>query len=187
MKITICSYDGYNFNVGGPWAWLPRFVKLLTENGLDVNFIFFYYGQLSECQNISFFQKQGYKVKLKALASRSQYRNSTEDRVKWILGVVKNDPPDVFMPNLVLPAFYASKWIMNAGIPCVGILHSDDIFFHSLVHEFVNGEPDFQLDAIVCVSKLLKETIESNSGKTKTHISLIWFLFRKGGQNLKII
>ena len=59
----------------------------------------------------------------------------------------------------MVSALYASHWIREAGIPTVGILHSDDDYYRGIMSEFVFGEPNYQLSAIVCVSKLLEQRV----------------------------
>jgi hypothetical protein len=76
----------------------------------------------------------------------------TERHVQWILDRVVEDPPDVFVPNLMVPAFYAGRWVRQAGIPTVGVLHSDDCFHRGIVSEFVCGSNAYRLSALVCVS-----------------------------------
>jgi glycosyltransferase involved in cell wall biosynthesis len=84
----------------------------------------------------------------------------TEQRVRWILEQLHNDPPDVFVPNLMVPAYYAARWAKAAGIPTIGILHSDDPFHWGLVSEFARGLEVYRLSAIVCVSRFLGDSLQ---------------------------
>lgn len=82
-----------------------------------------------------------------------------EDRVRWILKRLQEDPPDVFVPNAMLPSYYAGRWAREAGIPTVGILHSDDSYHRGLLNEFVFGDTDYRLSALVCVSRFLEQEV----------------------------
>jgi glycosyltransferase involved in cell wall biosynthesis len=85
----------------------------------------------------------------------------TADRVQWILDRVRSDPPNVFVPNLVVAGYYAGRQIKRAGIPTVGILHSDDPFYRAIQDEFVFGQAEYRLSALVCVSKELEQQVSA--------------------------
>jgi glycosyltransferase involved in cell wall biosynthesis len=92
---------------------------------------------------------------------RTSSLDRTEDRIRWILDDLRENPPDVFVPNLVVAAYFAARWAREAGIPTVGILHSDDAFYRALQSEFVFGAQDQRLDAIVCVSRQLEDEVNT--------------------------
>ena len=77
---------------------------------------------------------------------------STEDRVKWILTRLREDPPDVFVPNHVLAAYFAGRWARACGMPTVGVIHSPDDYHRAIQEEFILGRTEFSLSAVVCVS-----------------------------------
>jgi glycosyltransferase involved in cell wall biosynthesis len=85
----------------------------------------------------------------------------TEDRIRWILNDVASHRPDVFVPNLVIAGYYAARWIKDAGIPTVGIVHSDDLFYHAILDEFVFGKEENRLNSIVAVSRKLEDDVNS--------------------------
>jgi glycosyltransferase involved in cell wall biosynthesis len=89
----------------------------------------------------------------------SACHDHTEDRVRWILARLREDPPDIFVPNLVVAGYFAARWARSAGIPTVGILHSDDAFYRGIQSEFVFGLQPYQLSALVCVSQELKKQV----------------------------
>ena len=91
----------------------------------------------------------------------------TTDQVRWILDQVTENPPNVFVPNLVVSAYHASRWIRKAGIPTVGILHSDDPYYRAIQDEFVFGGKEERLDAITCVSRSLEKEV-CNRGPQST-------------------
>jgi glycosyltransferase involved in cell wall biosynthesis len=87
----------------------------------------------------------------------------TEDRVRWILERLCDDPPDIFVPNLSPPACFAGRWVREAGIPTIGVLHADNNFGKGLVREFVVGQRAFRLSALVCVSQFLEREVRAKS------------------------
>src|SRR5437870_7450111 len=86
----------------------------------------------------------------------------TEQRVRWILEQLADDPPDVFVSNAVVPAaYYAGRWLREAGIPTVGICHGGGMYhlYPGLLDQFVFGEAAYQVSAFVCVSKHLEQAV----------------------------
>jgi glycosyltransferase involved in cell wall biosynthesis len=86
----------------------------------------------------------------------------TEQRVRWILEQLAEDPPDVFVANAVIPAaYYAGRWVREAGIPTVGICHigASHVLYPGLLDEFVFGGAAYQVSTLVCVSKYLKQAV----------------------------
>lgn len=95
MKVTFCTRD-YAKLSGGHNTWLCRFptVRSLRQAGFS-------------CTTVS--------------EKEIKY---TEQRVRWIFNRLMEDPPDVFVINAVYPAaYYAGRWLREAGIPTVGICH----------------------------------------------------------------
>jgi glycosyltransferase involved in cell wall biosynthesis len=73
-----------------------------------------------------------------------------------------SDPPDAFIANMVLPAaYYAGRWLREAGIPTIGICHvgADHFLYTALLDEFVLGPPRYRISALVCVSKYLERVV----------------------------
>lgn len=87
----------------------------------------------------------------------------TEDQVRWILEQLHENPPDVFVPNLVVSACHAARWVRAADIPTVGILHSDDPYYRAIQDEFLFGATDRQLSSVVCVSQELERQVKLRS------------------------
>jgi glycosyltransferase involved in cell wall biosynthesis len=86
----------------------------------------------------------------------------TEQRVRWILERLADDPPDVFVCSAVIPAaYYAGRWLREAGIPTVGICHGGGMYhlYPGLLDQFVFGEAAYQVSAFVCVSKPLEQVV----------------------------
>lgn len=96
----------------------------------------------------------------------------TEDRIRWILDDIREHPPDIFVPNLVVAAYLACRWIKDAGISTIGILHSDDPFYHAIQTEFIFGAKEYRLDAVVCVSRQIEDDVRLQ-GATPTRVRRI--------------
>ncbi|HAC62866.1 MAG TPA: glycosyl transferase family 1, partial [Cyanothece sp. UBA12306] len=169
MKVTFCASDFPNF-VGGPAAWLPRLLGDLQDHGIEPQVLFFTSAstpeELEQCRSIQLIKQQ--KIK----HSISNYDQYTDQRVRWVLEQLRKDTPDIFIPNLILSGFYSSYWLKKAKIPTVGIMHSDDPFYHGILDQFVFGLPKYQLSALVCVSRFLEQYVLER-GATKSVIRSI--------------
>ncbi|MDJ0531158.1 MAG: glycosyltransferase family 4 protein [Xenococcaceae cyanobacterium MO_207.B15] len=152
MKLTFCTYDWHNF-FSGPNTWLRRLLPELRKRDIECEVLFINLSPPQECTLFPFLQSLGFVCKS---IPEPHY---TEQRVQWILTELAKNPPDVFVPDYVIPAFYAGKWIKEAGIPTVGVLRSDDDYYRGIAAEFVLGLPDYQLSSIVCVSRMLEKSI----------------------------
>ncbi|MEP6506983.1 MAG: glycosyltransferase family 4 protein [Gemmatimonadales bacterium] len=150
--MTFCAYDKPD-NVGGPVSWLRRLLPLLRERDIDARCLFImHWGETGPA--ISPLIDGGFSC-------RRTSADRTEDRVRWILDELRDDPPDIFVPNLVVAGYFAARWVRAAGIPTVGILHSDDEFYSGIQDEFVFGAKEQLLAAIVCVSQQLDLDVAS--------------------------
>lgn len=160
MKVAICAHD-YPHYTSGPNVWLLRIVKefrkfniesviLFTRGGIGSDYI---YIQAVRNEGLPYYVYNGPRY--------------TENKIRWILKIIQNQKPDIFVPNIDVPALYAARWIKEAGIPTIGVLRSDEKLYYSILEHFVWKSSPFRLDALVCVSKYLKEISESfNSNGT---------------------
>jgi glycosyltransferase involved in cell wall biosynthesis len=148
-SVTFCAYDKPD-NVGGPVTWLQRLAPELKARGFEVRCLFIlHWGDTGPA--LSFLREAG--IECAAVSGLDQ----TEDRVRWILDELRKNPPDVFVPNLVVAAYHAGRWVREAGVPTIGVLHSDDPFYHAIQSEFVAGPEINRVSALVCVSNELAE------------------------------
>jgi len=152
MKVTFCAHDEPN-KVGGPNAWLPRLLSELRCRGIEPRVLFITWGPPEECPSVRLLRREGFDC------PATSWLRFTERHVRWVLDRVAEDPPDVFVPNVMVPAYYAGRWVRQAGIPTVGVLHSDDTFHRALGNEFVAGKNAYQVSGLVCVSKFLEQII----------------------------
>jgi len=149
LRVIFCAYDHAGY-VGGPNAWLRRLLPDLQADGLDVSALFITRSDPALCPTIMALRQAG--VHCTCLPGQGY---TTVQRVRWILGELAARCPDIFVPHLMVPAFYAARWARAAGIATIGVLHSDDAFHRAVLEEFVWGRPEYRLTALVCVSQYL--------------------------------
>ncbi len=147
-KITFCAYDKPD-SVGGPVTWLMHLLPALQRYGFDVNCLIFYHvgnnGPLTE-------HLKKNNIALKG----TSFNYYTEDNIQWLLQQLKSNQPDIFVPNLVVPAYLATPWIKKAGIKIIGVSHSDDPFYHAIQELFIDGKEKFRAHGMIVVSKELE-------------------------------
>jgi colanic acid/amylovoran biosynthesis glycosyltransferase len=165
MNVLFCAHDAPNY-INGPNIWLQRTLPELRKQGVASRVLFFPTRDPAACPTIQALRLQGISCEI------YQGKKDTEFQVPWILRHIQQQSPDLFVPNLNLPGYHASRWIKAAGIPVVGVLHSDDPFYRALIEEFVRKPPSSPLSAIVCVSDLLSELVQ-RAGEGKVPIQTI--------------
>ncbi len=153
LKVDIVAYDD-DQAVSGPASWAVRMPPLLRERGLDVRLLLLNWGCgehgmiARACRNTQvpyFTQKFG----------------STDENIRWILSKIKQQRPDIFICNHVIPGLLLGGTLKDSGIPSVGILRSDDPFYHAMIERFVAGRAKDALSAIVGVSQFLSDLARS--------------------------
>jgi glycosyltransferase involved in cell wall biosynthesis len=150
-KVTFCVYDKPD-SVGGPVTWIQRLVPALRERGIEPACLFLlHWGDTGVA--LEALRAQGIDCRSTLASDR------TKDRVRWILSELERQPPDVFVPNLVPAGFFAGRWARSAGIPTIGVLHSDDQYYRAIQDEFVFGAKRDRVSAIVCVSRELERQV----------------------------
>ena len=158
LKVTFCTYDKPD-SVGGPFSWLQRLLPALRAYGIEPRcLVLLHHGDTGP--TLEALQAQGIPCESVLCHSR------TEDRVRWILERLRQHPPDVFVPNLPVAAYFAAGWVRRAGIPTVGILHSDDPYYRAIQEEFVFGTRKYQLSALACVSLELENQVVARRPET---------------------
>lgn len=166
MKVTFCTYDDPSFT-GGPNSWLRNLLPTLRKLGIESEILFFINApSASECPCLIALSEQGFSCHSFPIQS------TTEQQIRWILSHLQKSPPDVFVPNLIVGALYASRWVKEAGIPTVGVLHSDDDYYRGIAKTFVMGQATYQLSAAVCVSDFLAQSV-MGWGNTRSTIAKI--------------
>jgi colanic acid/amylovoran biosynthesis glycosyltransferase len=150
-KTTFCAYDKPD-SIGGPVTWLMNLLPKLKDENFEVScLILFHKGNTGPLyEHLS---ENGIECKT------SPFLSTTEENIQWILSCLQEIKPHIFIPNLVVPAYFATAWLKQAGIFTVGVSHSDDPFYHALEKEFINGQKKFRLDSMVCVSDELEKQL----------------------------
>jgi glycosyltransferase involved in cell wall biosynthesis len=151
MKVTFCSFDGPN-EISGPNVWLRRLLpELRRSHGIEGRLLFL--SPPPGGANAAFFREEGFPV------AEADGVHCTEDIVRWIAARLREDPPDVLVPNLMVPALHAGPWVRAAGIPTVAVMHSDDPYYWAILDEFVrcSAAPERRVSALVCVSEFLEQ------------------------------
>ena len=147
MRITFCL-NGPN-EVNGPNMWLLRHLPLLGQRGAAPEVLYLSYDPGVPCRLRDELMSHGIRV------VESRIGRCTEDTIVNICAALRDDPPDVFVPNYSIPAYYACRFLREAGTLTVGILHSDDPYYHDVADLFLNGGPRWRLSAVVAVSRYL--------------------------------
>jgi len=150
-RVVFCAYDNPE-NISGPNVWLRRLLPRLMEHGIAPEAWFFSL-DVSDSPTSDWLNAAGVPVRCFPFHSRSR------QKVEWLLQNMADSPPSVFVPNLVIPAFYAASLLRVQGIPTIGVVHSDDNFYHALVREFAGHLKQVALSNLVCVSDHLVEEL----------------------------
>jgi len=151
--IVFCAFDSPSYT-GGPNSWLRRLLPSLKDLGFNPKVYLFYASNTpDECSLYQALQAQGISQRV------FPWKRTTQQKTRWIIVQLAQDNPSIFVPNLLVCAFFAARWAKKAGIPTIGVLHSDDEFYRGVTHEFVCGRKDYRLSELVCVSNFLKERI----------------------------
>ena len=124
-KITFCTYDAPLFHSVN--TWLKTLLPELSKHNFSVEVMVFFEGDLAECETYQFFVGMGYKVHV------YPFKSLAEEKVRWILETLTANPPDVFIPNMIVHALFAARWVKKAGIPTIGLIHSDDKFYYGII------------------------------------------------------
>ena len=143
MRLAFIAYDAPNY-YPGPLVNMRRLLPQLRKRGHDVCLLVFYY------QNDA---PTGRKLQQEGIDCRFfPWTSYTERYIKWILKELVDFNPDVFVPNLSVAGYYASRWIREAGIPTIAVHRNDDDFHWGMVDQFVMGSQAWLVSGLVCVS-----------------------------------
>ena len=123
-RVIICTFDAPGFT-GRPNTWLRRWYDVVTAHGFEVLTLAFV------LEPDRYRLPEDYPL-LAALADRGArfetfpYWETVEKKIRWLLSRIEAFRPAVFIPNFTVAGLYATAWTRPAGLPTVGILHSDD-------------------------------------------------------------
>lgn len=151
MRICIAAYDTI-FNTGGVTSWVARFLRALKEQGHSPSCLLY-----SSCRRHQKGTLEEYFRSHAIPYHRTRFGQYTERSVHVTERLVRRLKPDIFIPNCMVPAWFTAPALEAAGIPCVGVSHSDDPFYHALVATCVAEDGWYQLSGLVNVSSYLNE------------------------------
>jgi colanic acid/amylovoran biosynthesis glycosyltransferase len=154
MKVTFCAYDSPD-HLGGPNTALRRLLPALPQFGCEPRALFFADGNPEDGATARALGRRGVGY---AQTRRPFY---TEAYLSWLLERLREEPPDVFVPDYVVQAYFAGRWARAAGIPTVAVLHGDDKYYDGIVSEFVLGDPAYRVSGLVCVSQALERNLRA--------------------------
>lgn len=163
MHVTFCAYDRPN-DVSGPNTWLIRLLPALVREGIEVSTLFLKKTE-DETPTVVALRSRGVECSEVVLPTNFSIAAGRDHVVRLILERIAEGPPDVFVPNVVSPAYYAAALLRHEGISTVGIVHSDDRFHRSLVETFVFGNRKLRVSVVVCVSRSLERDIAIRNPK----------------------
>jgi glycosyltransferase involved in cell wall biosynthesis/ubiquinone/menaquinone biosynthesis C-methylase UbiE len=154
-RVMFVAYGPNQSN--GPNVWLQRLLPIIANRNFTPEVIFLLNNN-TNCEVINNIQDNNITCHSLLL---SPY---TEQNIINILQVIKDRSPDFFVPNLSVPAYFSAKWVKSAGIPTIGVIHSDDTFHHEIMDTFISGDSGYALSGAVCVSKFLHSIAQQNNG-----------------------
>jgi glycosyltransferase involved in cell wall biosynthesis len=155
MKVCFVTWDASQA-YGGSISWMQRLLPLLQIAGIEVEVHVMGYGG-GPGTNCAFYQKQGIPNRWMPMLKHYPYA------VRSLLQFLKASKPDIYVPYCITPAYYVAGYARRAGIPTVGVLLSDDSYHRALADEFINGDPDFRVSAVVAVSKFLESQVSTTA------------------------
>jgi glycosyltransferase involved in cell wall biosynthesis len=149
--VAFCAFDKPGF-LGGTSTWIRQLLPDLQARGIRARcYVFLHTGEKGPVTG--YLERHG----VDCITTRAQYY--AEDRVLWLLEQLNRDPVDVFVPNEVPAAYHAARWIREAGIPVIGVLHTGGTQGEIMQDLFVSGPRSDALDAVVCVSAYIESTV----------------------------
>ena len=166
MHVCIAAYDVAN-NTGGVNSWVFRFLRELKSQGWQPSVCLY-----SSCEEFERGTLEQFIIEEGIPYARSRYELETELNVKFTVSSVRSLGADVFVTNCMVPAWYAAPQLERFNIPCVGVNHSDDPFYHALTDHCIAKNGWYQLAGLVAVSKYL-ETLTNEVASQRTHVARI--------------
>jgi len=154
-KMKVCFVTGDSpREIGGASSGLMRLLPFLRLAGIELELHVMASGGRPGVI-CAFCEQQGIPVRRMPILLHLPYG------VRGLLKLLEDSQPDIYIPNHMVPAFYAAGYARRAGIPTIGILRTDDLYYRGIEDEFINGDPDFRVSAVVAVSGFLESQIRS--------------------------
>lgn len=147
MKICFCLSGPNELN--GPNVWLTRHLPLLKRSGYAPEILYLNHDPETPCSYLKFFYENNIPIR------NVMMKGFVEERAHSILTALIDDIPDFFVPNYSIPAYFAARFLRDAGTITIGTLHSDDPYYHDIIDLFIDGMADWQLSGAIGVSEHL--------------------------------
>jgi glycosyltransferase involved in cell wall biosynthesis len=160
MKVTICAFDAPN-NLDGPTTWIKRLLPYFRERNIDSRIIFLAAND-KDLPAYKYFVDEGFECKI------IYWELFNDEKVKAILEDVKQCPPDIFITNYFAIPLEAGKWIKQAGIPTVMVLHNDNKYHYDLVKKYAANNNETDVSSVVCVSNLIQQVSQQTAPQHKS-------------------
>jgi colanic acid/amylovoran biosynthesis glycosyltransferase len=155
MKVCFAIAD-LPHGVSGVSTWLQRLLPLLQMAGIEPEVHIMAFGGEPKASS-AFFNKHGIPVRWIPFLTHLPYV------VRSFRRFLEESRADIYVANNVVPAFYVAGYAKRAGIPTVGVLLSDHASTHAIADQFIHGDPDFRVSAVVPVSTLLEARVRSKA------------------------
>ena len=155
MKVCFVTGDNPR-EIGGASSGLMRLLPFLQLAGIELEVHVMAAGGRPGVI-CAFCEQQRIPVRLMPILLHLPYA------VRALLKSLEEGQPDIYIPNHMVPAFYAAGYAKRAGIPTIGVLRTDDSYYWAIVDEFINGDPAFRVSAMVTVSSFLESRVRSTA------------------------
>lgn len=150
MKIVFAGHDSTR-DISGVSSWLVRLLPCLRDAGMQVEAHLFQIDP-GEGATARLLRQSG--IDCRTAPWPADTGEGAARSLDWLL----ESRPDVYVPNCMVPAYVAAATARSSGALTVGVLHSDDPFYHGIIDGFVAGPARWRLGALVVVSDFLEKT-----------------------------
>jgi colanic acid/amylovoran biosynthesis glycosyltransferase len=158
MRITFCHSET-EYLCDAQSIFLQRLMPALRQLGHELRLLLIAPRDPKACALYKFCRANA--IAIDATFSRGSMGNN----VRWCVRKLRENRPDVFVPHHCYWALYASAWLRKSGVPCVGVLHSDDQPTKQLMRLFAQPGSPFTLTGFVAVSDVIRsQLVEVNPG-----------------------
>lgn len=149
LVVNICAYDSVHCH-GGPHVWITRIASVLSRQGVEVCVTLLSWDSPEQGYAFLGLQSQHIRVQTKRITE-------TSEDVAWLLREVERSGADIFVVNNVIPAYYAVRYLNDAGIATVGVIRSDAPFYDRIAERFAAASGSSQVSGLVFVSDFLRD------------------------------
>ncbi|MFT3829172.1 MAG: glycosyltransferase [Opitutaceae bacterium] len=144
--------------VNGPNIWLTRHLPLLAARGIEPVVLYLSTEPDRPCRYRETLERAGVRSHPVCLG------RSIDDNTVAISRSAAELHPDFFVPNYSVAGYYAARFLRECGVVTIGMLHSDDPYYHDIIDFFLAGDPRWRLTAVVGVSEFLQTAVRERVG-----------------------